>query len=294
MSLIQKISRNIIARNLVLAFCALVVFAGASALALNIFTRHNQRLPVPDFIGINIDDVRETVRREGFRLEVVDSLYAPMYEGGAVLEQLPLAGTEVKKGRRIFVTITSYQQTMVPVPYVTGFSLRQAKNMIEMAGLEIRELRYVSNIATGNVLAELVGRDTVRRDSNLQLEVGSGVTLIVGEAPGAQWQSIPRVVGLSLSDAKSRLWERGFNVGTVGRDDGINLINQKDAEVYRQSPGYGRTASLGTRVDIDLTLDEKKIVDGNAYADREARRTIQARDVELETARAADDSIPQQ
>ncbi len=292
MSLIQKVSRNIIARNLVLAFCALLVFAGVSALALNVFTRHNQRLPVPDFIGINIDDVRETVRREGFRLEVVDSLYAPMYEGGAVLEQLPLAGTEVKKGRRIFVTITSYQQTMVPVPYVTGFSLRQAKNMIEMAGLEIRELRYVSNIATGNVLAQLVGRDTVRRGSNLQLEVGSGVTLIVGEAPGAQWQAIPRVVGLSLSEAKSRLWERGFNVGAVGRDEGINLINQKDAVIYRQSPGYGRTASLGTRVDIDLTLDEKKIADGNAYADREARRTIQARE---EAARAAAaDSLTQQ
>ncbi|MDR2883104.1 MAG: PASTA domain-containing protein [Alistipes sp.] len=289
MSLIQKISRNVIARNLVLAFCALVVFAGVSALALNVITRHNQSAPVPDFIGINIDDVRNAVAREGFRLEVVDSIYAPMYGGGAVIEQLPLAGTEVKKGRRIFVTITSHQQKMVPVPYVTGFSLRQAKNMIEMAGLEIRELRYVSNIATGNVLAELVGRDTVRRGSNLQLEVGSGVTLIVGEAPDAQWQAIPRVVGLSLSEAKSRLWERGFNVGTVGRDEGINLINQKDAAVYRQSPDLGRTASLGTRVDIDLTLDEKKTADGNAYADREARRTIQAQ----EAARAAE-SLPQQ
>ncbi len=294
MSLIQKISRNIIARNLVLAFCALVVFAGASALALNVFTRHNQSLPVPDFIGVHVDDVRDMARRDGFRLEVIDSIYAPIYGGGAVIEQLPLAGTEVKKGRRIFVTITSHQQKMVPVPYVTGFSLRQAKNMIEMAGLEIRELRYVSNIATGNVLTQLVGRDTVRRSSNLSLEVGSGVTLIVGEAPGAPWQAIPRVVGLSLSEAKSRLWERGFNVGTVGRDEGINLINQKDATVYRQSPVFGRTASLGTRVDIDLTLDEKKIADGNAYADREARRTIQAREAEAQAEQTPADNLPQQ
>ncbi len=292
MSFVKKISRNIIARNLVLAFCALVVFAGVSALALNVFTRHNKSVSVPDFIGIHIDDVRDSVARKGFRLEVIDSLYAPMYEGGAVLEQLPLAGTEVKRGRRIFVTITSHQQKMVPVPYVTGFSLRQAKNMIEMAGLEIRELRYVGNIATGNVLAELVGRDTVRRGSNMQLEVGSGVTLIVGEAPGTQWQAIPRVVGLSLGEAKSRLWERGFNVGTVGRDEGINLINQKDAAIYRQSPAFGRTAALGTRINIDLTLDEQKIADGNAYADREARRAIQAQE---EAARAAAaDTLPQQ
>jgi beta-lactam-binding protein with PASTA domain len=292
MSLFRKISENIIARNLVLAFCAIVVFAAVTALALNVFTRHNQSQPVPDFIGVHIADVRDMARREGLRIEVVDSLYAPEYGGGAVIEQLPTGGTEVKKGRRIFVTITSHQQKMVAVPYVTGFSLRQAKNIIEMAGLEIKELRYVSNIATGNVLAQLAGRDTVRRGSNLELEAGSGVTLIVGEAPGATWSAIPKVVGLSFNEAKSRLWERGFNVGNVGRDGGINLINQKDARVYRQSPAYGRTAAMGTRVAIDLTLDEKKTEDGNAAADRQARRAIQEQDAER--AAAADSTQQQQ
>ena len=283
MSLIQKISGNVIARNLVLAFCALVVFAGITALALNIFTRHNQSLPVPDLIGIHITDARQMAQREGLRLEILDSIYAPIYGGGAVIEQLPTGGTEVKKGRRILVTITSHQQKMVPVPFVTGFSLRQAKNMIEMAGLEIGELRYVSNIATGNVLAELVGRDTVRRNSNLSLEAGSGVTLVVGQAPETPWSPVPRGVGLSLSQAKSLLWERGFNVGDIRRDEGINLINQKDAAVYSQSPGFGRLAASGTRVSIGVTLDEKKIADGVAAADRESRRLIQ----EQEAARAA-------
>lgn len=295
MSLLQKISRNIIARNLILAFCAIVVFAGITALALSIFTRHNQRKPVPDFIGLHISDVREMARRDGLKIEIIDSIYAPIYGGGAVIEQLPTGGTEVKKGRRVIVTITSHSQKMVQVPFVTGFSLRQAKNMIEMAGLEIKELRYVPNIATGNVLAELVGRDTIRRTSKLQLEEGSGVTLVVGQAPGASWVPIPKVVGLSLSEAKSRLWERGFNVGEVGRDDDINIVNQRDAAVYRQSPAYGRQAALGTRVTIHLTLDEKKIADGNSAADREARRTIQAQEAEIEAARtAAADTLQQQ
>jgi beta-lactam-binding protein with PASTA domain len=289
MGLIEKISRNVIARNLVLAFCAVVVFAGASALLLNIFTRHNQSLPVPDLVGINIAEARQMIEGEGLRLEVLDSLYAPMYDGGAVLEQLPMAGTEVKKGRRVLVTIASHQQKMVQVPFVTGFSLRQAKNMLEMAGLEIGQLRYVSNIAAGNVLAELVGRDTVRRGSNLSLEVGSGVTLVVGQAPDAPWVTVPRTVGLSLSQAKSVLWERGFNVGEIRRDEGINLVNQKDAAVYRQSPAFGNTAALGTRVTLSLTLDDKKIADGVAAADRESRRLVQ----QQEAARAAAaDTLP--
>jgi beta-lactam-binding protein with PASTA domain len=117
--------------------------------------------------------------------------------------------------------------------------------------------------------------------------MGSGVTLIVGEAPGTSWVQIPKVVGLSFNEAKSRLWERGFNVGNVGRDEGINIVNQKDSRVWRQTPSYGRSASLGTRVAIELTLDEKKISDGNTSADREARRTIQTHEAELEAARAA-------
>jgi len=276
MAVLQKISRNVVARNLVLALCALIVFTGVCALLLNVFTRHGQQRPVPDFTGVHISEVERTARREGLRVEVIDSMYAPTFAGGAVIEQLPAGGTEVKKGRRVLVTVASEQQKMVGVACVTGYSLRQAKNMIEMAGLEIKELRYVPNIATGNVLAELAGRDTVRRASNLQLEAGSGVTLVVGQAEGAAWVQVPKVAGLTLAEAKSRLWERGFNVGDVARDEGINPVNQRDAQVYRQSLAPGRTAALGTRVSISLTLDEKKINDGSARADRDARAAAES------------------
>ena len=213
MSLLQKISQNVIARNLILAFCALVVLVSVTWLLLNIFTRHSKYKEVPDYVGIKLEDVEKRARKDKLRIEVIDSIYAPIYDGGVVLEQVPSAGTEVKDGRRIFVTITSHTQKMVPVPYVTGYSLRQAKNMIEVAGLEIAELKYVNNIATNNVLAEMNGRDTIRRNSNLQLEVGSGLTLVVGRAEDAKPVEVPKVIGLSLSEAKSRIWERGLNVG---------------------------------------------------------------------------------
>ncbi len=257
----RKISGNIIARNLVLAFCGVLVFVGISAVVLAIITRHGQQKPVPDFIGTPISDVERIARRANLEIEIIDSIYAPIYGGGVVIEQVPGAGTEVKKGRRIFVTITSHQQKMVPVPYVTGFSLRQAKNMIEMAGLEIANLRYVPSFATGNVLAELAGRDTVRRGSKMQLEVGSGLTLVVGRSGDAGAVVVPNVAGLSLGEAKSRIWERGLNVGEIKRDEGINLVNQRDARVYRQSPAQNRSAALGSRVSIWLTLDETKLDD---------------------------------
>lgn len=280
MSWLQKISQNIIARNLILAFCAIAVLTGVSAVALNIFTRHNRYKKVPDYVGVKLDEVELRAKNDNLRIEVIDSIFTPLYEGGAVLEQVPTAGTEVKSGRRIFLTIASHQQKMVPVPYVTGYSLRQAKNMIEMAGLEIAELRYVPNIATNNVLAELAGRDTIRRNSNRQLEVGSGLTIIVGRDNEAKPVEVPKVIGLTIGEAKSRIWERGLNVGKITFDEDITVVNQKNARIYRQGLSYGRYANLGDKVSLMLTLDEKKLSERSNSADREARQIIRRREAE--------------
>ena len=91
--------------------------------------------------------------------------------------------------------------------YVAGYSLRQAKNILETAGLEIEKLVYVDDIATNNVLEQRVGPEVVAADNRVQARVGSGVVLTVGRAPGADLVSVPRVVGLPLREAKSRIWE---------------------------------------------------------------------------------------
>jgi hypothetical protein len=98
---------------------------------------------------------------------------------------------------------------------------------------------------------------------------------------------------LSLGEAKSRIRERGLNVGKITFDEDINVVNQKDAKVYRQTPSFGRYANLGERVAITLTLDDKKITDGSNASDREARTMIKQREAEIK-AEAADPVAPAQ
>ena len=135
--LARKINGNPISRNLVLAACAIIVFMCVVNLLLNLFTRHGQVRDVPDFSGMTVEEAVKAGKGASLKIEVNDSLYVPAYPGGVILEQNPSAGARVKSGRHIFVTINSFHQKMVTVPYVTGFSLRQAKNNLEMAGLEI-------------------------------------------------------------------------------------------------------------------------------------------------------------
>ena len=179
---------------------------------------------------------------------------------------------------------------MVPVPYVAGRSLRQAKNMLEIAGLEIAELVYRPDMATNYVLEEYLDREPVLPESRLEAEMGSGVTLHVGIAEGAGPTVVPQLVGAPLQAAKGRLWETGLNVGRIDFDEGVNLLNQKDARVYIQTPAAEYNAAPGSRVDIRLTLDTKKVAESRAAAEKRAREIAEER-MRLEEERA--DSLAQ-
>lgn len=81
----------------------------------------------------------------------------------------------------------------------------------------------------------------ISEKSRVQLEAGSGVTLYVGES-GSVSTLVPKTVGLHLQQAKSRLWELGLNIGKISFDEGINLLNQREARVYLQTPSAGSRA----------------------------------------------------
>lgn len=259
-----------IARHAIVALCSVIVLIFVTSLLLNLFTRHNSYKAVPDFSGMDIEEARREARRQSFRIEVADSLFVPAYKGGAVLDQNPAAGTKVKSGRRIFITQNAHHQKRVTIPYVTGFSLRQAKNNLEVAGLGIEKLIYREDIATNYVLEERYGDEVITPRSEKSVELGSGVTLIVGCEPDKNIVSVPRVTGFPINEARSRLWELGLNVGKVTYDEGITLVNQNEAKVYVQEPAQGRTAFLGNSVALKLTLDDKKVEKSVAESEKAA------------------------
>lgn len=266
----QRLKERPLLYNLLLIALLLLALALAAHFLMQIATRHGARRTVPELAGVPLQDAEQLARRSDLVLVVNDSLYVPAYEGGIVLDQLPEKGVEVKPGRKIYVTINSFTHKMVALPYVAGRSLRQAKNMLEIAGLEIDRLIYREDMATNYVLEERYKGDPVYRDSRKMAEAGSGVTLYVGVEGGSGTTVVPRTVGFSLRDAKSRIWENGLNVGEIRFDEGINLLNQKDARVYRQSPSLGRSEGFGTTVDLWLTLDEKLVAEQAAIAEKEA------------------------
>ena len=269
-----QLKRHPIAYNLVLIAMVVLGIALVSYIAMALGTRHGMRRTVPDFTGLRIDDAEYYASRRGLHIVVNDSLYVPAYPGGMVLDQLPKGGVDVKSGRKIYVTINSFKQKMVPLPYVAGRSLRQAKNMLESAGLAIAELVYVEDIATNYVLAEFYDGVEIKSDSRMKAEAGSGITLHVGLASCDGITGVPRLIGRSLFDARSKIWESGLNVGKIEYDEGITMLNRNDARVYRQSlPAGGRTA-YGSKVALVLTLDAEKVAAAETESSRRAQQLL--------------------
>lgn len=289
-ALVARLKASPIAYHAVLIVLTVVAILVVSSLMMNVITRHGTHRTVPDFTGIRIADAERLADDERLEIIINDSLFVPAYEGGIVLDQLPKGGVEVKAGRKIYVTINSVRQKMVQVPYVAGRSLRQAKNMLEVAGLGIERLEYVEDIATNYVLAEIVEGRELTAEDKVEIEMGSGVVLKVGVDPEKNSVIVPKAIGQGMEAAKSRLWEQGLNVGKINMDKGINLMNQKDARVYRQSLSHNSSARLGDTVDLWLTLDEQKVERLSGESDKRAQELEEER---LEAEAALRDSLEQ-
>ncbi|MBQ5719503.1 MAG: PASTA domain-containing protein [Alistipes sp.] len=287
---IERLKASPVAYHAVLIALTLVVIILGSSILMSLITRHGTHRTVPDFMGVKIADAQRIADDERLEIIINDSLFVPAYEGGVVLDQLPKGGVEVKAGRKVYVTINSFREKMVAVPYVAGRSLRQAKNMLEVAGLGIEKLIYEEDIATNYVLAEIVEGKEMSKESKVEIEMGSGVVLKVGVEPDRNTTIVPKAIGQSLQTAKSRLWEQGLNVGKVNFDEGVNLLNQKDARVYRQSLNHNATTTLGATVDLWLTLDVKAVEKNSQASDKQARELEEER---LKLEEALRDSLEQ-
>ena len=249
------LKKHLIAYNIVVIALVFLGFAIASFVAMAFGTRHSARRTVPDFVGLKMNDAEYFAGRRDLQIIINDSLHVSAYPGGVVLDQLPKGGTVVKPGRKVYVTINSVRQQMVDVPYVAGRSLRQAKNMLETAGLTIDRLEYAEDMATNYVLAEFVDDVEVLEDSLvMRAEKGSGVVLRVGVAPH-DVTAVPQVLGRSLYEAKSRLWESGLNVGEIEFDEGMPALERNRAKVYKQSMFPSAETAYGSYVSLRLTLD---------------------------------------
>ncbi|MDR1593466.1 MAG: PASTA domain-containing protein, partial [Prevotellaceae bacterium] len=151
-----KLWNNVLIRNILLATTLVIILLICSSVFLNMFTRHGKSSPVPDLTGKTLDSVLIIAGKHNLRIEVVDSVFRVDAQRGSVLLQNPEAGMQVKKNRKVFLTMNAFSPRKEPLPDVREISLRQAKTELHAKGFRVGKLEYsYHNPYTNNVFAQI-------------------------------------------------------------------------------------------------------------------------------------------
>lgn len=256
----KSILGNWIVRNLLLGVLFVLLVVAAASIFLSIRTRHGKEVTVPDLSGLSVRDAGSVAGAADLVVHVSDSVYMKRMPRGAVVSQLPRAGSKVKPGRKIALTINSQVPKKVTMPNLIHVSLRQAKAELAAKGLVLGKLNYVSDIATNNVLQQQFrGRDI---EPGKQLYSGSVIDLVLGLNGSDAMTYVPNLHGYKYLSAIDAIQDNSLNVSGVVFDKEIRTYaDSLAATVYSQRPAAtGNPVVMGTPVTVYLKLnaDEPK------------------------------------
>lgn len=251
---------NWIVKNLLIAFAIVVALLFGSMIFLNVFTKHNQELSVPDLANMTVAQAETVAAEAGMRVEVTDSAFVKRMKRGAVYRQNPVPGSKVKYGRRISLTINAVNPRQITMPDLIGYSTRQAKAEILSRGLVLGRLIYEKDMATNNVLRQLHDGKEIEPGSMVESE--AVIDLVVGLNSRDNVTFIPYLAGLRNLSAVEAVHDHSLNLGTLRFDDTVkDYEDSLNAVVFKQVPEACDSipVQMGEEVSLYLTLDHSKI-----------------------------------
>lgn len=230
----KKKKRNTII-GVVVALLCIIGIAGAM-FAMN---GSGDKVTVPDVTNKSIAQARTTLEQAGFKVGTETEVYSSTVPAGSVVSTDPQAGEQAVKGSTIKINVSKGTE-QVTVPDLKGKSADEAQKALNEAGL------------TGQQ-GDSVFSDDVDENMVASQETPSGITANKGDtvvfhlSKGSEKVTIPNVVGMTQSQATSKLENAGFAVNTTTE-------TSKDVEkgnVTKQSKTG--TATKGTTITITIS-----------------------------------------
>lgn len=257
---VKEFFGNWIVKNLLIAVTVILILSFGSYFLLDAVTQHNREISVPDMTGLDVHEAQELAHLHGMRVDVTDSVYVRRMARGCVYRQKPEAGSKVKKGRRIILTINAVNPKKATMPNLIGYSMRQAKAELSSRGLNLGRLIYVEDIATNNVLKQLHRNREI--EPGVKIESESVIDLVVGLNDTDNLTYIPLLTGTRYMNAIDAIHDNSLNVKAVIFDNTVKDYNDSlNAVVFKQIPDTSAIAlPMGSEMVLHLTTDRNKLL----------------------------------
>jgi beta-lactam-binding protein with PASTA domain len=228
---------------------------------LNLLTRHNNYVKVPDIKGKKIEEAQKILEDQGFEVEVQDSVFFDTVPPLTVMKQLPLPNEMVKINRTVYLTINRVQAPLVVMPNFIGQTFRSVQMQLKTLGFKMGDTTYKPDFAAGSVLDQLYKGKSVR--PGMTIPMGSRIDLVLGAGIQQSDMPVPTILGMTFGEAKLLLDQNGLLLGAVVVDGAI--ADSSAAYVIRQHPaikdeeGNPMLIRGGQLVDVWISMDKTKI-----------------------------------
>ena len=204
---------------------------------------------VPSVIGMPVDDALKALASKGLEGRKGDVRLDKDHPAGIVIIQSPFPGDTVKKGRRVYVTVSGGEQ-LVSVPGVKGRTLRDAQFALERQGLKLGAVDYRASdsFPQNTVIEQAPG-------SGAMLKRDAYVSIVVSQGSTFQKVPVPDLAGKSLTEAKAILATNGLKLGNITYIPSADLLPNT---IVEQFPRRGELVPAGQAVDLFVVQGGEK------------------------------------
>jgi len=205
------------------------------------YVEHGSTIEVPDLVGLTFEEAAGRLDSVGLEARKGDVRPDKEHPAGIVVVQNPLSGHAVKKGRRVYLTLSGGEE-MVVIPSVRGRTLRDATFLLERTGLRIGGITHEpSDEYPENTIV------SQGRDPGSEAKKGSRIDVTVSLGPVALSVMVPELIGRALSDARKALDSAGIKLGNVTTVPAADLLPNTVIEQY---PHSGELVGRNQSVDL--------------------------------------------
>jgi beta-lactam-binding protein with PASTA domain len=227
----------------------LVVFYVFNNIVMPWYVQQGKTTKVPNVVGKGLDEALMMLTEAGLPGKRAGVRTDKQYPEGTVVVQIPPAGSEVKFGRGVYLTVSG-GEPLVVVPSLRGQSLRDATFSLERVGLIMGSTTY-------QVSEEYPQGTIIDQDTPQSSKVSSGkvINVTVSQGKNADQVPVPDIMNRSFSEAERIVIQAGLRVGNITYQVNAELLPNT---IIEQFPKAGQLVPAGQAIDLVVAQKGEK------------------------------------
>ena len=225
-----------------------------------------------DLIGKTEEEAKAIANEDLLKLTVQSRIYSDTYAAGIVIDQNPEAGSDVKTGDTVFITVSLGSELDSVLKSLKGKTTEEAIRRltdVEVSVLGI-EYKFSNDVPEGCVIGYIANDDPNEEASAAQNEgeepgetkqdaggSARSIRLLVSAGMESEGSHMPSLIGLQVSEAASVLESNGLRLGSI---DKVPEGGERTGLITAQSEAPDTPVKKGTAVNVRVNWEPGDIL----------------------------------